>query len=378
MRIGFDLRPFLKEETGVGVYLKNLLFELAALDAENEYFLFSASWKDRFDPGRIPPFARQHFRDLRWPVRAVNFLWQDLGRPTLDRLFGTRLDLTHSATPLPLPTRGRTIVTVCDLFFLEDPARADREARRKFLRRTEGALRRADGIITISDFSRRGIVERFDLPQEKIKTTYLGLSPVFQSPAAAERVAALRQELDVPGEFLLFVGASEPRKNLPGLLDALAILHKSGMKIPLVLVGRPGDDSARVAARIRELGLDGWVRPAGYRPDEDVRALYAAAVLLVFPSFAEGFGLPLLEAMACGLPAAVSGCSALPEVGRDAAAYFDPAHHDQMAAVIGGLLRDEAKRADMREKGLRRARDFEWKKTAAATLEFYRTVVERR
>jgi len=378
MRIGFDLRPFLKEETGVGVYLKNLLFELAALDAENEYFLFSASWKDRFDPGRIPPFARKRFRDLRRPVRAVNFLWQDLGRPTLDRLFGTRLDLTHSATPLPLPTRGRTIVTVCDLFFLEDPARADREARRKFLRRTEGALRRADGIITISDFSRRGIVERFGLPQERIKTTYLGLSPVFQSPAAPERVAALRQELDVPGEFLLFVGASEPRKNLPGLLDALAILHKSGMKIPLVLVGRPGGDSARVAARIRELGLDGWVRPAGYRADEDVRALYAAAAVLVFPSFAEGFGLPLLEAMACGLPAAVSGCSALPEVGRDAAAYFDPADHDQMAAVIGGLLRDEAKRADMREKGRRRARDFEWKKTAAATLDFYRTVVERR
>ncbi len=378
MRIGFDLRPFLKEETGVGVYLKNLLSELAALDAENEYFLFSASWKDRFDPGRLPPFARKRFRDLRRPVRAVNFLWQDLGRPTLDRLFGTRLDLTHSATPLPLPTRGRTIVTVCDLFFLEDPARADREARRKFLRRTEGALRRADGVITISDFSRRRIVERFGLPQEKIKTTYLGLSPVFQSPAAAERVAALRHELDLPGEFLLFVGASEPRKNLPGLLAALAILHKSGMKIPLVLVGRPGGDSVRVAATIRELGLDGWVRAAGYRPDEDVRALYAAASVLVVPSFAEGFGLPLLEAMACGLPAAVSGCSALPEIGRDAAAYFDPADHDQMAAVIGGLLRDEAKRAEMREKGRQRARDFEWKKTAAATLEFYRTVVERR
>lgn len=378
MRIGFDLRPFLKEETGVGVYLKNLLSELAALDAENEYFLFSGSWKDRFDSGRLPPFVRKRFRDLRRPVRAVNFLWQDLGHPTLDRLFGTRLDLTHSATPLPLPTRGRTIVTVCDLFFLEDPARADREARRKFLRRTEGALRRADGVITISDFSRRRIVERFGLPQEKIKTTYLGLSPVFQSPAAAERVAALRHELDLPGEFLLFVGASEPRKNLPGLLAALAILHKSGMKIPLVLVGRRGGDSARVAATIRELGLDGWVRAAGYRPDEDVRALYAAASVLVVPSFAEGFGLPLLEAMACGLPAAVSGCSALPEIGRDAAVYFDPADHDQMAAVIGGLLRDEAKCAEMREKGRQRARDFEWKKTAAATLEFYRTVVERR
>ncbi len=199
MRIGFDLRPFLKEETGVGVYLRNLLFGLAALDAENEYCLFSASWKDRFAEGRLPPFVHKRFRDLRWPVRAVNFLWQDLGRPTLDRFFGTPLDLTHSATPLRLPTRGRTIVTVCDLFFLEDPEKADREARRKFLHKIAGSLRRADGIITISDFSRRGILERFGLPAEKIKRTYLGLDPVFRSPVDPARVAVLRKELDVPG-----------------------------------------------------------------------------------------------------------------------------------------------------------------------------------
>ncbi|MGD0783199.1 MAG: glycosyltransferase family 1 protein [Candidatus Aminicenantales bacterium] len=375
MRIGFDLRPFLKEETGVGVYLRNLLFELAAMDAENEYFLFSASWKDRFAERRLPPFVHKRFRDLRWPVRAVNFLWQDLGRPALDRFFGTRLDLTHSATPLRLPTRGRTIVTVCDLFFLEDPERADREARRTFLRKIAGALRRADGVITISDFSRRGILERFGLPAEKIKRTYLGLDPVFRSPADPVRTAALRKDLGVPGEFLLFVGAFEPRKNLSGLIEALGILHRSGRKIPLVLVGRPGGDSARVAAKIRESGLEAWIRPAGYRADEDVRALYGAATALVFPSFAEGFGLPLLEAMACGLPAAVSGCSALPEIGRDAAAYFDPSDAGEMAAVIGMLLGDEEKRREMSEKGRRRAADFEWRKTAAETLEFYRMVV---
>ncbi len=378
MRIGFDLRPFLKEETGVGVYLKNLLSELAALDAENEYFLFSASWKDRFDPGRLPPFARKRFRDLRRPVRAVNFLWQDLGHPTLDRFFGTRLDLTHSATPLPLPTRGRTIVTVCDLFFWRTRRAPTAKRAASSCAGRKGPCAGRTGSSPSATSAGGGLLNASACPRKKIKTTYLGLSPVFQSPAAAERVAALRHELDLPGEFLLFVGASEPRKNLPGLLAALAILHKSGMKIPLVLVGRPGGDSARVAATIRELGLDGWVRAAGYRPDEDVRALYAAASVLVVPSFAEGFGLPLLEAMACGLPAAVSGCSALPEIGRDAAAYFDPADHDQMAAVIGGLLRDEAKCAEMREKGRQRARDFEWKKTAAATLEFYRTVVERR
>jgi len=375
MRIGFDLRPFLKEETGVGVYLRNLLFELAALDAENEYCLFSASWKDRFAAVRVPPFVHKRFRDLRWPVRAVNFLWQDLGHPRLDRFFGTPLDLTHSATPLRLPTRGRTIVTVCDLFFLEDPEKADREARRKFLRKIGGSLRRADGIITISEFSRRGILERFGLPAEKIKRTYLGLDPVFRLPANPARAAVLREELAVPGDFLLFVGALEPRKNLPGLIEALAILHKSGLKIPLVLVGRPGGDSARVAAGIRALSLESWVRPAGYRTDEDVRALYGAATALVFPSFAEGFGLPLLEAMACGLPAAVSGCSALPEIGRDAAAYFDPSNAEEMAAVIGSLLRDQSRRREMAEKGLRRAADFDWGKTATETLEFYRAVV---
>ena len=374
MRIGFDLRPFLKEETGVGVYLRNLLFELAALDKENEYCLFSASWKDRFAESRLPPFARRRFRDLRWPVRAVNFLWQDLGGPTLDRFFGTRLDLTHSATPLPLPTRGRTIVTVCDLFFLEDPERADREARRKFLHKIGGALHRADGVLTISDFSRRGILERFGLPAEKIRRTYLGLDPVFRSPADPVRVAALRKELDLPAEFLLFVGAFEPRKNIPGLIDALGILRRSGRAVPLVLVGRPGGDSARVAVRIREAGLEAWVRLAGYRSDRDVRALYAAATALVFPSFAEGFGLPLLEAMACGLPAAVSGCSALPEIGREAAAYFDPSNAEEMAAAIGALLGDEAGRRAMGEKGRRRAADFDWRRTAAETLEFYRTV----
>jgi glycosyltransferase involved in cell wall biosynthesis len=374
MRIGFDLRPFLKEETGVGVYLRNLLFELAALDKDNEYCLFSASWRDRFAESRLPPFARRRFRDVRWPVRAVNALWQDLGRPALDRFFGGRLDLTHSATPLLLPTRGRTIVTVCDLFFLEDPERADREARRKFLRKIGGALGRADGVLTISDFSRRGILERFGLPAEKIKRTYLGLDPIFRSQADPNRIASLRKELDVPAEFLLFVGALEPRKNIPGLIDALGILRRRGRAVPLVLVGRPGGDSARVAARIRDAGLEAWIRPAGYRPDRDVRALYAAATALVFPSFAEGFGLPLLQAMACGLPAAVSGCSALPEIGRDAAVYFDPAVAEEMAAVLDALLRDEAGRRAMGERGRLRAADFDWGRTAAETLEFYRQV----
>ncbi|MDD8027459.1 MAG: glycosyltransferase family 1 protein [Acidobacteriota bacterium] len=377
MRIGFDLRPFLKEETGVGVYLKNLLFELARIDREDEFVLFSASWKDRFPAAKIPPFARARFLDKKWPVRAVNFLWQDLGRPRLDALAGVRLDLTHSATPLPLPTRGRTVVTVCDLFFMENPAKADREARRKFLGKTAGALRRADGVLTISDFSRRGILDRFGLPAEKVKTTYLGLSPAFRAPAEPARAGALRRELRLPGPFLLFVGATEPRKNLPRLIDAMRILSDRGRPTPLVIAGRPGGDQEAVQAAIRDHGLESLVRMAGYRSDEDVRALYDAATALVFPSLGEGFGLPLLEAMACGLPAAVSGVSALPEIGGGAALYFDPTDAEAMAAAIQTLLDDEGLRRDLRGKGLRRAADFTWTKTAAGTLDFYRQVAGR-
>jgi len=377
MRIGFDLRPFLKEETGVGVYLKSLLFELARIDREDEFVLFSASWKDRFPAAKIPPFARSRFIDKKWPVRAVNALWQDFGRPRLDTLAGLRLDLTHSATPLPIPTRGRTIVTVCDLFFMEDPERADREARRAFLRRTAGALRRADGVLTISDFSRRGILERFGLPGEKVCMTPLGLSPAFRWPADPERERALRRELDIAGPFLLFIGATEPRKNLLRLIEAMAILRDSGRAVPLVIAGRPGGDHGKVLAAVNGAGLETLVRLAGYRSDEDIRALYGAATALIFPSLAEGFGLPLLEAMACGLPAAVSGVSALPEVGGEAALYFDPADAADMAAAAASLLDDEGLRRDLRAKGLRRALAFDWAETARLTLEFYRRVAGR-
>ncbi len=377
MRIGFDLRPFLKEETGVGVYLKNLLFELAKIDREDEFVLFSASWKDRFPAAKVPPFAHSRFLDKKWPVRLTSFLWQDLGRPTLDSLFGQRLDLTHSATPLPLPTKGRTIVTVCDLFFMEDPARADREARRKFLRKTAGALEKADGVLTISAFSRRGILDRFGLPENKVRVTHLGLGAAFRAPADAARMAALRRELEVPGPFLLFVGATEPRKNLPRLIEALAILRDRGRSTPLVIVGRPGGDQVAVLDAIRRRGLESLVRMAGYRPDEDVRALYGTATALVFPSLGEGFGLPLIEAMACGLPAAVSGVSALPEIGGGAALYFDPTNAAEMAGAISSLLDDESLRSRLREAGRRRAADFDWAKTAAETLAFYRQVAGR-
>jgi len=371
MRIGFDLRPFLKEETGVGVYFRNLLFELAKIDDENEYFLFSSSWKDRFPRDRVPPFRRKVFRDLRWPVKAVDFLWYKMAWPPLDRFFGTKLDLTHSPSPVFLPTRGKKIITVNDLFFLDSPDRADKAARRNFRRRVGPAVEKADGIITISQFSRRAILDRFRVDENKIGVIPLGVDSAWGRAPEASDLERVRRELALPGEFLLFVGALEPRKNLVRLVEALKLLHDRGRRVPLLIVGRAGGDSARVKEAVERLGLTAWVRLAGYLDGETVRSLHHLATLLVFPSLVEGFGLPILEAMAAGLPVATSGTSALPEIAGEAAVFFDPENPEDIAAQIGRLLDDQDLRRALAEKGRRRAGLFEWSTTAAKTLEFY-------
>jgi glycosyltransferase involved in cell wall biosynthesis len=378
MRIGFDLRPFLKQETGVGVYFRNILFELARLDTENEYFLFTASWKDRFPEEKIPPFKKKQFRDFRWPVKMVNFFWYRLGRPTLDAVFKTRLDLTHSPTPLILPTHGKKIVTVCDLFFMDFRSKADREARRHFYKKTEASLRRADGIVAISKFTKKALTERFGLDERKIKVTYLGLNDIYKRPGSGGEAEAARRDFGLPAEFLLFVGASEPRKNLPRLMDALAIIHKKYKKMPLVLVGRRGGDHACVCERIRALDLESQVRILGYLDEQHVRNLYHAASAFVFPSLCEGFGLPLLEAMACDLPVAASGVSALPETGKDAAVYFNPEDAEDIASKAIRILRDEELRKNLKARGRERAGAFSWEKTAAETRDFYRSLLESR
>jgi len=378
MRIGFDIRPFLKHETGVGVYFRNLLAELAKIDAENEYVLFSASWKDRFPADRIPLPEKWRLIDKKWPVRAVDGLWSRLRWPTLDRIAGTRLDLTHSPTPLLLPTRGRTIVTVCDLFFLDFPGQADKQARTHFRKRIAAALRDADAIVTISEYTKNELRERFGLDPAKITATLLGLNPVFRSDPAPTEIEAVRRAFVLPAEFLLFVGATEPRKNLLGLIDALALVHARGRKIPLAIVGRPGGDADRLERRIGERGLGEWVHRPGYLDDLEVRALYHAASALVFPSFREGFGLPLIEALACGLPAAVAGAGALPEVGGEAALYFNPDDPADIAETLLRILDDNGLRRVLRAKGRERARLFRWEKTAEETLALYKAVGGRR
>ncbi len=377
MRVGFDLRPSLKEETGVGVYYRTVLAHMARLPrgGDIEAFLFSSSWKDRFPPDRLPPFARRRVADLRCPVRLVNRLWGAWGWPPLDAVFRARLDLTHSPTALVLPTRGRSVVTVYDLFFMSEPARSDREAVRVFRRRIRGSVARADGVVVISEFTRAEVLRRLDLRPEKVRVARPGVGAAFREPLPAPALEEARSRLGVPPRFALFVGALERRKNVPGLLHALKRLRDGGLRVPLVVAGRDGEDAAEVRRTATLLGLEGDVRLTGYLAERDVRALYGLADLLVVPSFEEGFGMTLAEAMASGLPAAVSASGALPEVGGNAAAYFDPRDSADMADAIAGVWSDPGRRAAMAARGREVSAAFEWDRAAAETLSFYEQVL---
>lgn len=359
----------------MGTYLKNLLFHLARVDAVNEYFLFSASWKDRFPAEKIPPFARLKVCDSRLPVRGLNFFWYRSAWPRLDWFFRTRLDLTHSATPLILPTRGKKIITVHDLYFIDFPRQSGTEAGKFFFRRLTRSLREADGVITFSRSTRDEIVGRFNLPPEKIRVIPHGLDSAFEEEIPATRLEEVRRKFNLPQSFLLFVGAQEPRKNLSRLLDGLAILHRQGKKIALVLVGPAGLDTERIQTKIRQLGLSAWVQNLGYLDTTELRPIYRLASLLVFPSLAEGFGFPPLEAMASGLPVVASLAPAIPEVCGDAAEFFPPEDAAAMASKVLLVLEDSSRREALVRRGIMRARSFSWEIAARQTLSLYEELV---
>lgn len=377
MRIGFDIRPFLRQATGVGIYYKNLLFSLAQIDTENHYYLFSSSYKDRFLQEELPPFSFCEFRDARYPVKMINFLWQNVGWPPLGKFFKTELDLTHSPIPLLLPTRGKKIVTVHDLFFMDFPAFVQGEARKNFNRRIENSLQRSDGILVISQFIKDQIMKRFFLKEEKIKVVYHGVDPGFANKPSVAQTENAKNKYGLPSKFILFVGAIEPRKNLVKLIEALRFIQKKSQAIPLVIVGKEGMDYHNLVKKIEDSKLQSKVLFLNYLPDGDLKILYRLASCLVFPSLCEGFGLPLIEAMASECPLVISRASAFPEIALDAALYFQPEDAEEMASQIITVLDDEDIRKKLIQRGIQRVQDFSWTKTAENTLSFYRSVLEK-
>ncbi len=372
-----DLRSFLKDETGIGVYFKNLLHSLAEIDKSNFYYLLSASLKVRFPQEKRPAFLHSAFRDLFLPSRLLDLLWDRFKKPAFDRFFRTTLDLTHSATPLVIPTLGKTVVTVHDLFYMDFPDLTDKDTRRRFKDRTGDALRRADAVIAVSEYTRRDILDKFPIDPHKVKVIHHGTNKRFQVTLSTAFKSMLKTKYALPAEFLLFVGAVEPRKNLITLVDALKDVHARYTRIPLIIAGHKGSEYQKLQKHIALIGLESHIRILDYLPDEDVQGLYSLATLFVFPSLCEGFGFPLLEAMASGLPIATAQTAALPEIAGDAALFFPPHSVPDIAESIIRGLQDSHLRDELIQRGRQRIKDFSWEKAAQETMALYESVGDR-
>jgi glycosyltransferase involved in cell wall biosynthesis len=368
----FDYRPALVQRTGVGEYVHELAGALARQAPPGcRLHLFSSSWKDRLSLSGdlLGPAVVPH--DHRVPVRALHWLWHRAGAPPVEWLTGGPLDLTHAAHPLLIPSRGAGgIVTVHDLDFLDHPERTSAEMRRDYAALATAHARRADAVVAVSHSTAALVAERLQVPPDRVAVARSGV------PAWAREGRRTPWRGDGP---LLFLGTLEPRKNVEGLLDAYEILCARRPDVPrLVLAGRATPQAARWLERVAGPPLAGRVDVLGYVPDSDRRALFERAGLLVLPSWNEGFGMPVLEALALGVPVVISDRGALPEVGGDAALYCDPGDPGTIADAIARTLEDGEATRQRVERGRARVAGWSWDATGAALWQLYRDVATRR
>ncbi|MBC7235633.1 MAG: glycosyltransferase family 4 protein [Chloroflexi bacterium] len=310
------------------------------------------------------------------PWRAAVWLSQAAKLP-MDRLLPGALLLHATEHLLPYLHSVPTVLTVHDLIFEHLPEH-HKPANRLYLRSAMPRFcRRADAIIAISECTKRDLIERYAIDEDKIVVIPEAAAPHF-GPQPIERVNEINQRYKLPPRYILSVGTIEPRKNLARLLDACEPLFQEDLVDGLVLVGNRGWLYEGFFARLARSPWRERVILAGYVPDEDLPAVYAGAVLCAQPSLYEGFGLPVLEAMACGTPVCAANNSSLPEVGQDAALYFCPTDTEELYTTLRHLLGNDDLRAELGRRGIERAARFSWARTAQETVKVYQRVIESR
>jgi glycosyltransferase involved in cell wall biosynthesis len=356
--------------TGVGRQLYGLIAGLADIDSHNEYVLYTAL---------DAPISMQaaNFQNRPVPVRvsgrAKNHLFQLLQLPRLAA--DHNLDVLHIPNSMPLlfPYRP-TIVTIYDLTEFALPQRVYEKGRHSYRRLANRlAARRADLIITTSANTRQDIVRYLGVDEAKVRVIYPGIDheQFRPQPISPPQRAHLAQKYQLPERFLLYVGKIQPRKNLPRLLRAFHQVRKTLPDLHLVLAGTGGWMSETLKTTILELELDPFVHFTGFVADEDLPALYNLAEIMVFPSLYEGFGFPVVEAMACGTPVITSTTSSLGEIADTAALCVDPTSIEELTAALQTLLNDRQSHNAFRQKGLIRAQAFTWIQCAEKTLACY-------
>lgn len=365
MRVAYDAAPMLNPRAGIGHYAGALLDEMLK-STDFDFTLFAIT---RATNGRdIPRNDRVRLLHRRIPARVFVTSWEALGWPRGELLIGDA-DVVHGTNFwLPPITRRRGVVTIHDLTFLLYPELCTRQVRR-YRWIVPKVLTRCAAVITPTKTVRNEVAEHLKFPEDRIFVTPEGVSGHFRGSLPDRE---LMSRLGVTGDYVLFSGTQEPRKNLDRLIQAFARLEGSELK--LVITGPPGWGGVDLPALAHELGLETRVVFCGYLSSEDLASVMAGARAYVFPSIYEGFGLPPLEAMAAGIPVVASRAGSLPEILGDAPVWCDPMDTSSIAEAISAVVSDESVRRRAIESGAQIASGYRWSETARLTVEAYRVV----
>jgi glycosyltransferase involved in cell wall biosynthesis len=370
--ITLDISAAVHRRAGLGRYAASLARALQPLIPEQLALFYNA--EQGVDP--LPDLDHVPTSTVALgykPWRMAVWLGQ-LGRIPFNRLVPDATLFHATEHLLPSLRRVPTVLTVHDLIFRHLPEH-HKPLNRWYLNATMPLYcRRADRIIAVSQATRRDLIAAYDVPAEKITVVPEAAAPRFQ-PQPPETVARIRAKHRLPEDFVLYVGTIEPRKNLIRLLEAWAALYEAHEAPPLVIVGKHGWLSDDFYAALAKNPCHDAVRFTGYVEDEELPAIFAAATVFAFPSLYEGFGLPPLEAMACGAPVLCSNTSSLPEVVGDAALTVEPTDTEALRAGLRRLLSDAELRAELRARGFERAAQFSWDRAARETLAVYRSLL---
>jgi len=367
--IYIDISAAVHSKAGLGRYSERLAGALLAQHPDRYALFYNRGEEGRY-PDSLPPDAPQ--RAVAWGYKPwrMAVLLGHVALVPFNRLL-PKVELLHSTEHLLMPLRGvPTVLTVHDLIYKLFPEYHKRLNYWYLNRAMPLFVERATAIIAVSEATKRDLVKFYGVDPAKVTVVYEAAASHFQPPSPAA-IAQVRQTYHLPERFLLHLSTIEPRKNLMRLLDAFQILRRSFPDLHLLLAGGRGWLFDDFFARIEAEGLQDVVRPLGWVPDEDLPAIIGAAALAVQPSLYEGFGLPILEHMACGQVVAASDSSSHPEVGGQAAAYFDPTDVEAIAGVVARLLTDGDEYAHRRALGLEQAALFSWDRAAWETAAVY-------
>jgi glycosyltransferase involved in cell wall biosynthesis len=377
MLIGYEASALQGCKSGVGYYAENLLAGMMAVAPQHEYLLFSnrsIQGPGLGDQRPHPSLDARFYAGRYFPVRLA---WMQGVLPgTLRRL---RPDICHFPNYLaPVATSCPYVVTIHDMTLFITP-RLHRW-KKLLLDRTliPMVARKAEAIVAVSKSAGNDIVRLLKVPASKVHVIMNAVSPAFKRVEDAAELEAVRARYGLQGPYILYVGTIEPRKNLVRLIGAFARLRRGGLPHKLLMVGQPGWHCEPIYAEVERQGLKSEVIFTGYVPFEDLPALYSAASAMAFPSIYEGFGLPVLEAMACGTPVVTSSSSGLAEVADGAALLVNPLSIDEIAGALHKVCSQPELAAELSALGVARAHEFTWENAARATLDVYERVLARR